>query len=316
MKFIYVHLIYLSIIAFLGYNYWSSVQAFKAFEHINSQLKADSIVIINSAFQIRQKLDKILGAYPNPISLHYSGAVQNNSNRADSTINFLGLTKSKFIQMNGGISPYKNDELINSHSTKTSESFFTPTELSQIRDRVTQVSKHQIDSVDHEKDREFLLKYLHLPDLVTNNTFWLLLKKLPASGVAAELSTIQNMIKTDEIAMLNYYLQMNSFCGSFDEFKTVIAPRKAALIEGETFEADIYLAAYLSSPQSGVTIKVNGEPLEINQGVAHFKGKKETIGTKTIKAEAIIRNPLTGMTKTTEGSFEYQVLPKCSRDCQ
>ena len=311
-----IHLIYISIIAFLGYNYWSSVQAFKAFEHLNAQLKSDSTVIINSAFQIRQKLDRILGAYPNPISLHYSGAVQNNSDRADSTINFLGLTKSKFIQMNGGINSSKNDELINSNSTKTSELFFTQTELNEIRDRLIQVYKHQIDSVDHEKDKEILLQHLHLPDLVANNAFWLLLNKLPASGVLAELSYIQNMIKTDEITMLNYYLQMNSFCGSFDEFKTAIAPQKAALIEGETFEANIYLAAYLSSPQSGVTIKVNGEPLEIKQGVAHFKGKKETIGSKTIKAEAVVKNPLTGQTKITEGYFEYQVLPKCSRDCQ
>jgi predicted negative regulator of RcsB-dependent stress response len=31
MKSIYFHVIYLAIIAYLGYNYWSSVQAFKAF---------------------------------------------------------------------------------------------------------------------------------------------------------------------------------------------------------------------------------------------------------------------------------------------
>jgi hypothetical protein len=93
-------------------------------------------------------------------------------------------------------------------------------------------------------------------------------------------------------------------------------PRNAVLIEGELFEAEIYLARYSNNTGNNVHFIVNGQPLDVQNGIVHFVGKSETIGTKIIKAEAIITNPLTGMKKTTEGSFEYQVLPKCSRDCQ
>jgi hypothetical protein len=316
MKHWYVHLIYLSIIVFLGYNYWSSVQAFKAFEHLDRQLKADYDILEFSSSQTRQKLDRILGAYPNPIARHYADVVENNANAANDANNFIAFIKSEFLKANGNIDTAQNGSLMNWNPIKASKLFFTDTKINQIRDTLIQVSKRQIDSISHKKTKDELLKFLHLHNLIADNTFWLGLKKLPVNGVLAELSAVQNMIKTDEITMLNYYLNMNSFCGSFDEFKTAIAPKQAALIEGETFEAEVYIASYSKNIGNNVVIKVNGEPLEIKQGVAHFKSKNQTVGTKTIKAEAIIKNPLTGQTKTTEGYFEYQVLPKCSRDCQ
>ena len=67
----------------------------------------------------------------------------------------------------------------------------------------------------------------------------------------------------DELSLLNYYLKMSTGIDiRFDSFKTAIAPKKAVLIEGEIFEADIYLTPFSSYPSSNVTIKVNGEPLK------------------------------------------------------
>jgi hypothetical protein len=148
--------------------------------------------------------------------------------------------------------------------------------------------------------------------------YWESIKTLPASGALAELSFIENQIKTDEIILLNYLFREIAFDNNFgfDQFKTVITPQKGGLIEGETFEADVFMGVFSTNPGKNCSIRVNGEPVEMQQGVAHFKSKNETIGTKVMKAEALIKNPLTGQTKITESYFEYQVLPKCSRDCQ
>jgi GldM N-terminal domain len=314
MKFIYVHLIYLSIIAFLGYNYWSSVQAFKAFEQLNAQLNLDYEVMNNTASRIFKDIEKNAYAYRNPEN-------QRNAARSEmavkTTLNltaFIDTNKAELIKTNGGLDTSNNHYLINGNSNT---SFFIDAKIKEIKDKLSQFSNNLIDSIDDKRDKEELSKQYNLPKLIANKGYWQLLKTLPVSGALTELSCIQNKIKTDEISFLNYFeMRTGSTIMIFDSYKTAIAPKKAALIEGESFEADIYLAKYSSSPGSNVVIKVNGEPLEIKEGVAHFKSKNQTIGTKTIKAEAIIRNPLTGMTKTTEGSFEYQVLPKCSRDCQ
>jgi hypothetical protein len=181
---------------------------------------------------------------------------------------------------------------------------------------LTELNKIFIDSIQEKWQKEKLIKILRLPQLLTESDYWLSFKTLPASAVLAQLNALQNQIKIDEIAFLNYgeYMTSPNDWG-FNKFKTAIAPKKAVLIEGETFEADIYIASYSSNPGRNVVIKVNGEPLEIKEGVAHFKSKNQKIGSQTIKAEAQIRNPLTGQITTSEGVFEYQVLPKCSRDC-
>lgn len=60
MKFLYVHVFYLVLIAFLGYNYWSSVQAFKAFEHLDRQLDTDSEMMKKSEVFVCKSIEKIV----------------------------------------------------------------------------------------------------------------------------------------------------------------------------------------------------------------------------------------------------------------
>jgi gliding motility-associated protein GldM len=96
----------------------------------------------------------------------------------------------------------------------------------------------------------------------------------------------------------------------FDKFKVAIAPKKAYLIRGDKFEADVYLAAFSSNPGSNVNISVNGSGVGLKEGVAHYETTPSGIGKQTVKASASIRNPLTGQTTTTEGSFEYEVGEK------
>ena len=290
-----IHLIYLSIIAFLGYNYWSSVQAFKAFEHLDEQLSIDNELMNNAASTIFKNINKNAQAY------------QNSENRRDNEQSEIAINAA--LSLHHDIAAIKT-ELANNH-------LLTDAKINTIKTQLNQFSNNLIDSINEKGDRADVLKYFNLPKLIADKAYWESIKTLPKNGAIAELSVIQNKIKTDEIVFLNYYYARTG--GTImreDYFKTAIVPKKAVLIEGETFEAEVYLAMYASSPGSNMIIKVNGEPLEIKEGVAHFKSKNQTIGTKTIKAEALIRNPLTGQTKTIEAVFEYQVLPKCSRDCQ
>jgi hypothetical protein len=319
MKQWYLHAFYLTIIAFLSYNYWSSVQAFKAFEQLDSQLNVDYQLMDNVAMNIHQKIDKNCTAYKNSYNMrHYNNTVIA-VKAVDSLIAFIDAEKTEFINLNGGfdVAKFPSPSLINGNSTKTSKDFYSDAKINQIKEKLTQLNRIFTDSIISDNwGKEKLMKHFRLPQLLTENDYWNTFKTLPANAIVAKLAALKNQIKIDEIAFLNYIEDRTTPDGwGFNAFKTAIAPKKAVLIEGETFEADVYLSAYSSSPGSNVIIKVNGEPLEIKDGVAHFKSQNQTIGTKTIKAEAIIRNPLTGLTKTIEGSFEYQVLPKCSRDC-
>jgi hypothetical protein len=318
MKQWYVHFIYLSIIAFLGYNYWSSVQAFKAFEQLDRQLRVDGGIIEESSERIFNNIRKNCTAYQSPYNTrHYENTVID-MKAVDSAIALIDAHKNEFIKLNGGLDEVKYAPLINGNSTKTSKIYFSDDKINVIKDKLTQFNKIFTDSIQDKWQKERLMKAFRLPQLLAENEYWSAFKTLPANAVLAQLNALENQIKIDEIAFLNYEENStgSNYCGVTNISKTVIVPRKAVIVEGEIFEADIYLATYSLINNNHINIKANGKSIEIKEGVAHFKSKNQTIGAKTIKAEVSIRNPLTGQTTTSEAVFEYQVLPKCSRDCQ
>jgi hypothetical protein len=315
MKSIYLHVFYLTIIAFLGYNYWSSVQAFKAFEHLDRQLNVDYEIMNNFAIDIHQKIDKTATAYPNSINKIQHNKAAELTKNTDTLMSFINSNKNELISLNGGMVFFNNAYSVKNNSVNP---FSSSDKINEIKAKLQGFSQILLDSIKGEVDRKRVQEQLYVPKLLSDNSFWHLMTQLPANGALAKLSLIQNKIKTDEIIALNYqYNSTDIPCwGSPTISKTMIVPKKAVLFENEVFEADIYLVSYSVNYNSNITIKVNGKPLEMKEGVTHFKGRTETVGIKTIKAEAFIRNSLTGQIITTEGSFEYQVLPKCSRDCQ
>jgi hypothetical protein len=275
MKQWHFHLIYLSIIAFLGYNYWSSVQAFKAFEHLDRQLRVDAGALQESSERLFRNIQKNCDAYKYAYNMRQYDITVTATKAVDSLLSFIDVNKAEFINLNGGLDTAKYSPLINGNSTKTSKIYFTQAKTNEIKDKLTHLNKIFIDSIDENWHKEKLLKECKLPQLLAETDYWNSIKSLPANAVLAQLDALKNQIKIDEIAFLNYEEDKTSYnyCG-FTEYKTAIAPAKTVLIEGETFEADVYLTLYSSSPGRNLSIEVNGKPLEIKDGVSKAKTKQ------------------------------------------
>lgn len=311
MKQAYFHVIYLSIIAFLGYNYWSSVQAFKAFVPMNVQLNADSEVMENAAVFTCKAIEKGYKQYPNVFNLVIFSKSQNAVKAVNEVIDFIEKNK---LELNlDTINPF------NYKPNSPNNSFFADYKVAEIQSKLLKFSNVMIQFISDPKARQIIESQLITPKIIHDEYYWQMMKHQSLNGVLMQLSFLENQIKLDEITLLNYlYFEQIEKAGEsieFDSYKTAIAPKKATLIEGETFEADIYIAKFASNPINA-TIKVNGQILETKEGVAHFKSKKQSIGIKKITAETVIKNPWTGTTITSQGYFEYEVLPKCHRDCQ
>jgi hypothetical protein len=312
MKQVLFHFIYLSIIAFLGFNYWSSVQAFKAFEHINQQLKMNNKVVNNAIEFTNKSIGKQCHQYPSVSNLVIFNKSQKATESMDKLVHFIKKNQNEL-----------NFDTINSFNysqNSPKNSFFNDGKIAEMKNELIQYSNELSYLISNEKDKKSIDNQLCTMKIATNKPYWEALKYLPLNGALMQLSFLENQVKLDAITMLNYlfYEQIQTWGESieFNAYKTAIAPNKGVLIEGETFEADIYIAKYASNFNNNAVIKVNGEILETKDGVAHFKSKKQTIGIKQITAESVIKNPFTGNIITVNGSFEYQVLPKCSRDCQ
>lgn len=95
----------------------------------------------------------------------------------------------------------------------------------------------------------------------------------------------------------------------FNQFFPVINAKKAYVIKGGKFEAEVSLGAYSSDiPPANINLTVNGKRLPVGKdGKAVFTDAASGLGTKTLNLSATVTNPLTGETTTSKSTFDYEV---------
>lgn len=95
----------------------------------------------------------------------------------------------------------------------------------------------------------------------------------------------------------------------FNQFFPVINARKAYVIKGDKFEAQVSLGAYSSDiPPENINLTVNGQRLPVGtDGKADFSRVANALGTQTLSLSATVKNPLTGEVTTENSTFEYEV---------
>jgi gliding motility-associated protein GldM len=135
-------------------------------------------------------------------------------------------------------------------------------------------------------------------------------KQMPVLPVLSLLTTFQADAKNAEALAVS---KLSALAGGkeivFNSFFPVINAKKAYVIKGEKFEAEISLGAYSSDiPPENITLTLNGSRLPVKEdGKAEYSTTANSYGANTLNLKAVVLNPLTG--ETTEGTsvFEYEV---------
>ena len=288
MKNLWLHGIYLSIIGILGFQLWSKTTETRyTFGQVDQVLKSDNEVLRKVSDDFFSQIEKDYSMNPKKYEYFFINS---------KSTKILFQSASNLID-------------INENNTKLQVNL----NLNAFRDSLRNFSK-KASSIHDERDSLTLIKQCSLMKTIQNDTFWKSFMNNPSTN----FQLLKNQIKLDELVYLNYYLDKVSGKIEIIEkmFHVVVAQKKAVLIEGEKFEADIFLAEYSRNPGTGLSFTVNNQDLSIKDGVANYSKTEKTTGLKTIKVNAAIRNPATGETTNVKGEFEYHVLPKCSQNCQ
>ena len=136
-------------------------------------------------------------------------------------------------------------------------------------------------------------------------------KQMPLQAVIPILRKFQNDVKSSESSFLNYLATKVGTTTDvvLDKFTVVSSPDKTYVINGETFKTDVFLSASASQESNtGVTIRVNGAPLSVNdEGVATFTADARGVGKKSYTVEASILNPVTEEVQSFTRTYEYEV---------
>lgn len=310
-----INLMYLVLTAMLALNV--SAEIINAFFAINKGIGTSNEIVTNTNGLIKKAIDTQVKAYPKP----ENQAFQNKAEKAMAISKefeaYIKDITDKLVTAAGGPNPKYTDGRPIRYKDKdvTTNMFITGGKGKEIQDKIEQTRAAFLALVDEKakKDMEtqIALQVDAVPeDAKAKGKTWVdvKFKQMPVAAVMPILTKMISDAKTSETALLNHIFNLVGGVDiKFDQFKVAIAPKRAYLNRGEKFEAEVYLAAYSSNPNGSISIAVNGQGLPLVNGVAKYETTPSGIGKQTVKATASIKNPLTGQTTTSEGSFEYEI---------
>jgi hypothetical protein len=287
MTTIRLHAVYLAVIAVLSYALWSEKRTTENLcEHVRKFMAHDCLIMSSEVENMKNACKKNIDTHQ-----YYA---QTYRSKMDS-LNTISKAALKYLD--NALSGLKNNQNV---------------QINTINDTLNNYSKVLLNLINDERDKKAALEIYGIHRITQADTINDIKK-----NSALYLQTLKNQILRDEVFYYNYVLDQTApnYCG-LTKFLVAIAPKKSTIMEGEKFEADIYLSSYsYSSMNNNFIVTVNSDTLVVKDGIAHYKVKPKNIGSKNIKAQISIRNPVTGEISIATGEFEYQVLPKCSIDC-
>ncbi|MEM1326484.1 MAG: gliding motility protein GldM [Bacteroidota bacterium] len=133
-------------------------------------------------------------------------------------------------------------------------------------------------------------------------------RKMPLAAVFPIFRKFQNDMKSTEAAVLNYLAsQIGATSFKVDNFIPIASAEKSYVIAGEPYSADITIGASSKSVYENMDIRVNGQNLRAQDGVAKYTASSSTPGLKSYNVAITLTNPTTGERETYEKKFEYEV---------
>jgi len=152
----------------------------------------------------------------------------------------------------------------------------------------------QTDSVPADSDK---------PDWATY-TFY----QMPAEAARTLLTKFKNDAVAAEAAIVDQLFgKVGEKTILYDKFQVAIIPSATTLIQGEKFEAKVYLAA--SSSQAKPSISVNGKRLSLDaSGIATYTANASSTGEFPVNASITTKDGA-GNSKTIKGDLKYKVVP-------
>lgn len=132
------------------------------------------------------------------------------------------------------------------------------------------------------------------------------LEHSPLAGVFALLSKYQNDARSLQSEITGKLAEsVNASKIKFDKTMAVISTPSSAVLQGQTYEADLILAAYDS--KSDLKMTVSGNPVEVKAGVGKYKVTPQTPGEFTYRVQIAVPGPAGIEMKEAEG--KYTVFP-------
>jgi len=132
---------------------------------------------------------------------------------------------------------------------------------------------------------------------------------MPVAACYPTLSKLKTDANTSGNMIINYLgSKIGATVVKFDKFVVTSSPKQTYLLQGDTYESEIFLSA--ASSQAKVKVSVNGSPLTAREGVATYKSTPSGLGEQSYNASITVTNPFNNKSETYKKTFKYTVGTK------
>lgn len=117
---------------------------------------------------------------------------------------------------------------------------------------------------------------------------------LPLAGVTTMLSKMQldiRNVEADMLAFLEGSIDEGSF--KFNKIEAIVSTKSNYILVGETFEAEIFTAAYDSTVEPVIKLKGSENPLPTKDGKGVYKASGTSVGPRTLAGVIEVQHPKT-----------------------
>jgi gliding motility-associated protein GldM len=304
-----INLMYLVLTAMLALNV--SAEIINAFFALNKGINNTNGIVDVSNGRLKATIDAQAKAYTNPTTASAKSGAEKAIEISKEFASYVTDMNDAMVTAAGGPNPaYTDGRPVRYKDKDVTTRMFLPegenkgveleNKIKETREKYLALIANPTEKADVEKQIALGVETMEDISKVSKAKTWAeyKFKQMPVAAVMPFFTKLKADAKNSETALLNYFA---------DGFKVAIAPKNGYIIQGEKFEADVYLAAYSTNPGSGVNISVNGSGQPTKDGVAHYTATASELGKKKVTASATIKNPSTGEVKTVNGEFEYEV---------
>jgi gliding motility-associated protein GldM len=305
-----INLMYLVLTALLALNV--SAEVMNAFFSLDKGLKNSRNIVESSNDKLLESINKQADAYKNPNNDKYRNNAKTALQIGADFVSYIENIRNDLMTKAQG--PSDSDPTIPKdirNKDITTNMFLNEGLAAQIKERIEKTRTDLLALADNDGTVSSSLPLIvePIPPGVESKTWEeYKFKQMPVAAVWPTLGKMQTDAKTAVTAVLGYCAQkVGGTELKFDAFEPVAAAEKAYVISGEKYVADVFLSAYSTSAQGGVSISAGGQSLPVKDGKGRYEVTASGLGEKSYNVSINVKNPLTGEVKNYAKEFKYEV---------
>ena len=305
-----INLMYLVLTALLALNV--SAEVMNAFFSLDKGMKDSGSIVDRSNEAVLNGINKQADAYKSDQNEKYRQNAAQAKVIADGFIAYIEGLRVSLFEKAGGPNPKVEGQPRDIRNKDLTTRMFISEGLGlEIQNKIEETRTELLKLADADKDVEasLPLRVEELPSgIKAKNWPEFKFKQMPVAAVFPILGKMQSDSKNSYSAILNYCAKKvgGEETIRMDTYEPVVSANKAYLIQGEKYEADVFLGAY-STQADNIRISAGGTGLSVQQGKAHYSAVASGLGEKKYNVTINVTNPLTKEVKTYSKEFAYEV---------